>query len=261
MSQQVSVKLLLPIYVKVNASILHSLRWFIKALLTGFDINEISVIQTTKRFTDIQLTGNDAPVAKNFLIKVVGGAKRWEDIKFGEEIMGRIVGIDKESIYVDIGLLEPDYFKVKVNLLEIIRKIYRVNKLPNEDLINQMGFRKYLPFSVKIFEDSEMDREKRIIHGKMGSFTFKFLKKLLLTRLDKLIVYGATRSAIEKALELSNHKRDVVNIERIGFLEHVIICKWGTSSIGLIPEIGNFLPDAKFVAIRPRYLKKQIYLI
>jgi len=260
LSTQRSVKLLLPIYIEVNEAVLHSLRWFLKSILVNIDIDEISVIQTSRRFTDIQLIGKDAQMAANFLRRIFGGPKKWEDIIFNEEIPGRVIEIDERNLYVDIGLVEPDYLKVKISFTDIIKKVFRTSKTINKELFMQIGVRRYLPFYVVISDDSKINKEKRTIDGRIGKLAVKMLKKWFYTRFDKLVVYGATRSSIEKALEISGHKRDVLNIERVGFLEHVIVCKWGTSSVGLIPEIGEYLPSAKFVAIRPRYFKKQLFV-
>jgi len=83
-------------------------------------------------------------------------------------------------------------------------------------------------------------------------------RKWIAKRLDKLLVYGATRSQIEKAVRISGHTRDVINVERLGFLENAITCKWGTSARGLIPELGPHLPRASFSVFYPRLIRKKV---
>jgi hypothetical protein len=42
-------------------------------------------------------------------------------------------------------------------------------------------------------------------------------------------------------LKRSGHIRDIYAIERLGILEHSIVCKHGTDAPGLIPIIGPLL--------------------
>ncbi|MGQ4891120.1 MAG: DUF2110 family protein [Candidatus Njordarchaeia archaeon] len=251
-----SVQLLLPIYVPLNPNILHSLRWFIKSILVNFKIDKISIVRPSKRFTELQISGGDAKVAANFLRELFGGPMKWEDISFGKDLIGRVMGIQDGYIKVDIGLVEPDYLKVIVSGSELLKSVLNIEKKVGDEELKLMGIHRYLPFKVKVFEDSEIDYEKREIKGKASGDTIKTLRNWLKSRFDRLLVFGATRSAIIKALDTTRHKIDVINVERIGFLEHSIVCKWGTSSVGLIPELGDYLPNAKFLALRPRYFKK-----
>ena len=72
---------------------------------------------------------------------------------------------------------------------------------------------------------------------------------------ERVMVTGATRQEIRKAIIKSGHLRDIIAIERIGFLEHVIICKRDTDAPGIIAEIGPKLPFAKLGAFRPTLIK------
>ncbi len=250
------VSLLLPIYVPLDHSIINAIRWFLRSLLINFNIEEISVIKASKRFTDLQITGSDAKTAVNFLREIFGGPIKWEDIPFGEELNGRVIRVEDGKVLVDIGLVEPDYMKVAVPLEEIIKKVFSKEIRVDEGIAERIGIHRYLPFRVLIREDGPIDYKKREILGEVGISTQKLLKKWFSERYDRLLVFGATRSGVLKAIEKSGHSRDVVNVERLGFLEHSIVCKWGTSSVGLIPEIGEYLRNAKFIAIKPRYFKK-----
>jgi len=223
-----------------------------------FNIEKIDILGTSRRFTEISIIGEDAKSAISFLKKYFGGENSWEDIEFDFEIPGRVLRIENDKILVDIGLKEDDYFKVVVDSKEIVRRIYRIKKAVSSDVVKSMGIDRFFPFSVVISQDSHIDHEKREIVGKIGRSTIRFLSRWLKSRFDRLVIYGATRSSVLKAIKSTGHLRDIVGIERVGFLENAIVCKWGTSAVGLIPEIGEFLPKAKFIAVKPRFLKKQL---
>lgn len=258
MSSVANVKLLLPIYVKLSDQVVHSFKWYIKAMLQGFKIDDVGIIKASKRFTEIQIVGEDAKVGAKFLSKMFGGPIKWEDLRFGEPVSGRVMRAEGGFIKVDIGLLEPDYLKVVVPSEFVIKRIFGVEKRLDDEGLKAMGIHKFLPLKVVVREEDKIDYDKREITGRLARDSLLMLKSWLKSRFDRLLVLGATRSGVIKALRMSKHGRDILNVERLGFLEQVIVCKWGTSSVGLIPEIGEYLPEAKFVAIRPRYFKKLI---
>ncbi len=251
-------KILIPIYIPFSNNVELSLKWFIRSLLVDFDIEKIDILSTSRRFTEISIIGKDAKTAISFLTRYFGGEISWKDVEFDSEIPGRVLRVEDEKILVDIGLKEDDYFKVAVNNKEIVKKIYHIEKKVSSDIIKSMGIDRYFPFSIIIRQDSTINHEKREIEGSIGRSTIRFVSKWLKSRFDRLVIYGATRSAVLKAIKSTGHLRDIVNIERVGFLENAVVCKWGTSAVGLIPEIGEYLPKAKFIAVKPRFLKKQL---
>ena len=76
--------------------------------------------------------------------------------------------------------------------------------------------------------------------------------------LDKLYILGAFESEIEEALYQAKHDKDIINIERLGWMEYIITCKFNTNAKGLIPKIGKLLPKAKFQVFKPGDVKRAI---
>ncbi|RLE75558.1 MAG: hypothetical protein DRZ80_02595 [Thermoprotei archaeon] len=261
MTEEVRVKILLPIYVQFNQNIRRSLIGFLKSLLSDLDISEIIVINPQKRFTEIAIRGADAHIAGKFLEKEFGKSLTWNDLRDGEEYRGIVRSVNNNAFYVDIGLVDPDYFRVKITFKEFIRSLFRVSKDIPEDLFNLFGIRQYFPIYVKVVFSAGIDENKRVIFGSLSRRSVNMLLSWLRMRLDRLIIYGATRSQVEKAVKASGHFRDVVSLERLGFLEYALVCKWGTSAKGLIPELGPYLPSATFAPFYPRLIKKRIKLL
>ena len=67
---------------------------------------------------------------------------------------------------------------------------------------------------------------------------------------------GATKNQFKKALVKRGHLRDIVSVERHGFLEHIVILKEGTEAPGIIAHIGKYLRNCKLSAIRHERIHK-----
>jgi hypothetical protein len=100
-----------------------------------------------------------------------------------------------------------------------------------------------LPVSVKVVE---LNKEESRIDAELSS---KQIRKYGVWReslLDRLLVLGASLSEVEAAIERVKLKRDVIDVETLGLLEHALTCKLGTDAAGLIPKIGRTLKNARF---------------
>jgi len=252
------VTVLLPIYIKWSKSLEQSLKAYIRSLAIDFSINRVHVLETTKRFTRLMIEGEDANIMVKFLEKELGKPMVWNEIKEEEEYKGRVIDVRDDGVLVDIGLIGDDYYRIKVPFEDFVRKIFRVKTNIPREIFDFFGIRKYFPLSVKVNFELELNERERIAWGLLGRSTVKMLRSWFSKRFDRIVVYGATRSQVEKAIRESRHVIDILNVERLGFLEHIIICKWGTSAKGLIPEIGPFLPQAYMGVFMPRYVKKKI---
>ncbi len=58
---------------------------------------------------------------------------------------------------------------------------------------------------------------------------------------DRVTVNGATRSEIKYSIKKTGHSRDIYGIERLGLLEHAIVCRENTDGPGIVASIGPFL--------------------
>ena len=58
---------------------------------------------------------------------------------------------------------------------------------------------------------------------------------------DRVTVNGATRSEIKYSIKKTGHSRDIYGIERLGLLEHDIVCRENTDGPGIVASIGPFL--------------------
>ncbi len=62
-------------------------------------------------------------------------------------------------------------------------------------------------------------------------------------------VNSATRSEVRATINRAGHAQDIVTVERLGILEHSIICRDQTDPPGLIAEIGPYLPAELYAVV------------
>lgn len=244
-----TLKLLIPVYREFNQRFKNSLLWFLKARVKELDV-EITLKEVTERFTEVQLRGEDTKTASLFLKKQFGSKMHISKLSKGKEYAGFVTRVEEKSVIVDIGLRNPKYY-ITIPFDTITKKILEEKpKNPHQKKkFQSFGIQQYFPFYVapKVLFPT---KNKKYLRGSPASETVTLLQEWLNLPYNRVIVYGETRGKIKKALSKSGHGKDILNIERLGFLECTIICKKGTSAIGLIPEIGPFLKKAELTAFQ-----------
>jgi len=101
-----------------------------------------------------------------------------------------------------------------------------------------------------------INKEKQQIQGILDQKTLDFYEKLISENLEAVFVSGETKGQFKKALVNTGHFRDIVSIERFGFLENIVILRESTTAPGIIADIGKHLKNCKLNAIRPERIKK-----
>ena len=104
-----------------------------------------------------------------------------------------------------------------------------------------------------------VDKEKQQIQGILDQKTLDFYEKLTSENLEAVFLTGETKGQFKKALVKTGHFRDIVSIERFGFLENIVILRESTEAPGIISNIGKDLQQCKLSAIRPKRIKEFFY--
>ncbi len=63
-------------------------------------------------------------------------------------------------------------------------------------------------------------------------------------------VNSTTRSEVRSTVNRAGHANDIVRVERLGLLEHSIVCRESTDPPGLLASIGEYLP-AELMCVIP----------
>jgi hypothetical protein len=111
-----------------------------------------------------------------------------------------------------------------------------------------------LPLKVKVVGGVEVGKKR--VEAELSEAQLSQVKRWIRSSLDRLLVLGAPFSDVERAVYASKHARDVVRVESLGLLEHVVVCKLGTYAVGLTPRFGRFLSDAVLAPFRPGKIRE-----
>jgi hypothetical protein len=190
---------------------------------------EISI--TPENWVEFSLEGADEEVSANFLSSRYGTPAVKAEV--GKTYMGFLQAFGEDSFLVNIGI--P--VRVEIDELRALG-----NGKPKQ-LASRFGLIPHLPAEIEIFETNKKIKAR---------FTKKQLdvwwswKK---ASTDRVLVNAATRSEIKNAIKKTGHGRDIYEIERLGLLEHAIVCRENTDGPGIVAAIGPRLKSEMGVVI------------
>ena len=195
---------------------LDALRSMVDDLLGGLSVSWTLGLRHDE-FPTVTVSGEDATVARNALREEWGEvtAKR----RAGETYVGTLESWDDDGIVLDcggavrlgaddlgLGPGRPGQLRERFGLVQHLR----------------MRFEEAAPPRLA---DAERDR---LFDWRRGP--------------GRVNVNSATRSEVRATVNRAGHADDVLAIERLGLLEHSIVCAEGTDPPGLLAAIGDYLP-------------------
>jgi len=229
------------------------------SLCKGLKVKLRVVGETNRGWVQMEVSGEDEIVALRFFDQEMGLAPgSLDDLKKFSVIRGRVIfsGKSKKELCVDIGVFSPETYDAVLPLQRLQAQLADGKKLPLQRLVEFFCLYDNLPLRVKIVQD--VDVQKNWVEAELSEAQLSQIASWIRSSFDRLVVLGAFLSDVERAVKMSKHFRDVINIESLGVLEQVILCKLGTDAVGLIPKLGRFLPDAVLVPFSPRKIRQLI---
>jgi len=221
----------------------------------GFPLTKISFKKLRKydnRF-EIEIVGPEEVFVFNLLKKEIGVIIDFDDVREGQIYNGKIVDCGKVGfgIFVDCGIMNPKT-DVLLALHSLRKQLCDGKRRTLSKIINAYDFIDRFPVMVKI--DAVNVSEKKI-SGVFAQDTLNLFAKILRENIEGVFISGQSKGQVKKALVKTGHLRDIISIERFGFLEHIILLREGTQSPGIISDIGHLLKNSKMSAIRPDRIK------
>ncbi|MBN1328464.1 MAG: DUF2110 family protein [Candidatus Heimdallarchaeota archaeon] len=208
-------------------------------------------------FVTLELDGEDEVVAANYLTKLFGQSIPLDKIKNGEILKGYICSSGQVGfgLFIDIGIKQPYAVDALIPLYTLREQLANGLKIPVRKIIDDFALIDTLPLEI-IIEKVNIGMKK--IEAKLTPDQIAIFEKWRDEGLEKLIVVGAFEGEIATALEKTSHDKDVISLEKLGWMEFVLTCKFNTSAKGLIPHIGRVLPKARFEIFSPSNIKKTL---
>jgi hypothetical protein len=215
---------------------------------------KLKVAGTTDRgWIQVELFGDDETAAMNYLNREVGLAPvSVEGLEKFSTVRGRVVsfGESEDHLRVDVGVFSPRICDAVVSLQSLRAQLADGKEFSLRQMAELFCFCDNLPLTVKVV--GGVGAEANCVEAELSEFQLSQVRGWIRSGLDRLLVLGALFSDVERAVYASKHARDVVKLESLGLLEHVVVCKLGTNAVGLVPRFGRFLPRAALAPFRPR---------
>lgn len=225
------------------------------------DLRVKTVVRSTADhgWIQIDVTGEDEAAALSLLDEEIGVApSSAEKVRNLSVLRGRVLDSarSKTELYVDIGVLKPEFHVAVIPLWRLQSQLDDGRNLLLNRLAELFCLCDYVPLNVKILEDPCL--EQRFWEAELSELQLSKFSGWLASNLDRLIVLGAMRDEVEEAVVRAHHFRDVLRIEKLGTLEHAVVCKLGTDAVGLVPKLGPRLAAASLVPFSPRRIRQVI---
>lgn len=215
--------------------------------------------KTDRGWIQIEVSGEDETVALHYLDQKIGLAPAsTEKLKIFSTVRGKIISPreNENQLHVDIGIFSPRICDAVVPLKSLRAQLADGKELSLQQITELFCLRENLPLKVKTI--GSVDAEEKRVKAELSEAQISQIKHWIRSNLDRLLVLGAPFSNVKHAVYASKHARDVVRIDSLGLLEHVIVCKLGTYAVGLMPRLGHLLPHAILAPFCPEKTRESV---
>jgi hypothetical protein len=217
----------------------------------------IKVVGLTDRgWIRVNISGEDETAALHLLEERFSFAPiELKNVKMGSVQKGKIVDFEKSSreVHVDIGVLVPKPTDASILVQHLQARLIDGKKLPLQRVVKLFCLANNFPLRILI---KRLDNKRDHFVAELSEKQITLFADWTCTNLERLFVLGAFFENVGKAVKMSNHSRDVAEIESLSLLEHSVVCKLGTYAAGLVPEIGRLLPNAALKVFSPREIQR-----
>lgn len=228
------------------------------SLVSGLKVQLRFVGTTNRGWIQLEVSGEDETAALSFLARKVGLAPvSIDNLKKFSVMQGKIVFSSKSSneLYVDLGVFSPKVSDAVLSEKRLCGQLADGKELPLQKLVELFCLYDNVPIEIRFVQNSDGVKKNE---ASLSEAQLSLFSRWVRCGFDRLIVLGSHFSAVEHAVKLSRHSRDVIKIESLGALEHVILCKLGTDAVGLIPKLGRYLKLVTLVPFSPERIVESI---
>ena len=225
----------------------------LQAVFEDFDVQVKVLGNPVNKWVQVEVSGEDEAVAKSYINKQIGTCPNSVgNVTVGSELKGYIQKMGSpEALTVDVGVIEPKTIYATIPLQTLQAQLVNGQNVPLKRIAELYAFNSDLPFSVKVLG---LNGEEDKMQAQLSDAQVEKLKAWKDSLLDRLIILGSTVDDVTLTLERTRLTRDIIGREELGLFEQVLTCKLGTDAAGLIPKIGRYMRNARFVVFNPKKL-------
>jgi len=219
-------------------------------ILGDLDCNLTGLSEAENSWIRVQVSGQDEKVALRLLEKEYGLAPvSLANVERFSTFRGRVVfsGRSRIEAFVDVGVFSPRPMYVKIPLRTLQGQLVDGRKLALQRIAEMFVLLDYAPIEVRVLRVGLETLEAELTEGQIAIFD-----RWVAERIDRLLVFGVSIRGVVKAIEKARLDGDVLGVESLGLLEHVVVCKLGTDAVGLVPRLGRRLGGGILGVFSPR---------
>ena len=157
---------------------------------------------------------------------------------------------------IDLAISKPQTYYAVLSKKRLRAQLADGKMLTLQTLVRLFALYDNLPLEIKIMKD--VKRERKTVEACLSEMQLSLFYSWVRSRIDRLIILGAYFSDVKRALRLSRCSRDVIEVDSLGVLEHVVVCKLGTDAVGLIPKLGRVLKSSALYPFSPKKILENI---
>jgi hypothetical protein len=225
--------------------------------IKDLDVKITSILFEDDGFVNVTLEGEDELAAYNYLVTLYGKNIDLGELKEGDTIKGYICSSGNVGfgVFVDIGIKEPYKVDALLPLFSLREQLAEGKTIPVRKIIKMYGLVNNFPIEITMQKVSIGTKK---VEAKLSEKQLEIFEEWKVEELDKLLIFGAFKHDIVSALTKTNHSKDIISIDNLGWMENVITCKFNTNAKGLIPSIGKILHMARFEIFSPSFIRKTL---
>jgi len=223
---------------------------YLESLLKDLNVT-LNIIGSKNGWLQVEIIGEDEKATLRYLEWRIGLApESLDNVRKFSSFTGRVlIGESKTELYVDVGIFHPRPLNVVVPLQTLQAQLTDGKKFALQRIAELFGLDNFVPLHVRIVS---RDDKKGKVYAELSTMQVSRFEDWIRSSVDRLLVLGSLISYVERAVQLSGHMRDIIKIQSLGLLDHVVICKLGTDAKGLIPHFGKYLKTASLIPFSPR---------
>jgi hypothetical protein len=213
------------------------------------DLESIGIDDRGWGYTDF--SGADSEVLKEIIRRRYGIAQiDITRLEVGDITRGIIVNSTVGyGIYIDIGLRSSKQMDALYPLHAVRSQLADGEKLPLRQISKRFCLQEGFPLEVRV---TGVNIEPGRIDVELSDREVSYFKDWTRFPFDRVILIGCSKNDLERAIDLSELRRDIADVDSISLTTHVLLCKLGTDAPGVISRIGLHLRGVGASAFQPR---------